>query len=144
MADPQAGDNEHRSPVRRRGRETAGPRATRIKVSYNDAELTIVREAADRDNQAVASWVGSAALDVATEKVVPVSADSRDVVAELIQARQQAARIGNNVNQMARTLNAGGTVTDAQLAALSVAAERAIRRLDEATRQVMRERRPRA
>ncbi|MFD8415454.1 plasmid mobilization relaxosome protein MobC [Streptomyces sp. NPDC059650] len=112
-------------------------------MSYNDDELSIVREAANRDNQAVAAWVGSAALSVAAEKVVPVSADSRDVVAELIRARQQAARIGNNVNQMARTLNAGGTVTGAQLDALSAAAERAIRRLDEATRQVMRERRPR-
>ncbi|WP_374987219.1 plasmid mobilization relaxosome protein MobC [Streptomyces fradiae] len=112
-------------------------------MSYNDDELSIVREAASRDNQAVAAWVGSAALSVAAEKVVPVSADARDVVAELIQARQQAARIGNNVNQVARTLNAGGTVTGAQLDALSAAAERAIRRLDEATRQVMRERRPR-
>ncbi|MEU6946589.1 plasmid mobilization relaxosome protein MobC [Streptomyces sp. NPDC046316] len=144
MADPRAGENEHRSPVRRRGRETGGPRNKRFLVSYNDDELAIVRMAADRDNQAVAAWVGTAALNVATEKVVPVSADSRDVVAELIQARQQAARIGNNVNQMARILNAGGTVTAAQLDALSAAAERAIRRLDEATRQVMRERRPRA
>ncbi|MFI9214324.1 plasmid mobilization relaxosome protein MobC [Streptomyces sp. NPDC053253] len=112
-------------------------------MSYNDDELSIVRMAADRDNQAVAAWVGTAALNVATEKVVPVSADSRDVVAELILARQQAARIGNNVNQAARVLNAGGTVTGAQLDALSAAAERVIRRLDEATRQVMRERRPR-
>ncbi|MDH6545554.1 uncharacterized protein (DUF1778 family) [Streptomyces sp. SPB4] len=144
MADPRADDDEHRSPVRRRGRETGGPRATRIKVSYNDAELTIIREAADRDNQAVSAWVGSAALDVATEKVVPVSADARDLIAELIQARQQAARIGNNVNQMARAENAGGTVAEAQLGAVLAAAEQVIRRLDEATRQIMRERRPRA
>ncbi|MFI9186838.1 plasmid mobilization relaxosome protein MobC [Streptomyces goshikiensis] len=112
-------------------------------MSYNDDELAIVREAASRDNQAVAAWVGSAALSVATEKVVPVSTDSREVVAELIQARQQAARIGNNLNQAARVLNAGGAVTGAQLDALVAASERAIRRLDEATRQLMRERRPR-
>ncbi|MFZ3476063.1 plasmid mobilization relaxosome protein MobC [Streptomyces sp. 2.9] len=144
MAEPAADSGQRESPVRRRGREASGARSKRFLVSYNEAELTIIREAAERDNQAVAAWVGSAALDVATEKVVPVSADSRDVVAELIQARQQAARIGNNVNQMARTLNAGGTVTEAQLAAVAGAAEQAIRRLDEATRQVMRERRPRA
>ncbi|MFE4634821.1 hypothetical protein ACFRJ1_15785 [Streptomyces sp. NPDC056773] len=116
----------------------------RIKVSYSDAELTIVREAAGRDNQAVAAWVGSSALDVAAEKVVPVSADSRDVIAELIRARQQAAHIGNSIHQIARTLNAGGAVTEAHLTAISAGAEQAIRRLDEATRQVMRERRTRS
>ncbi|MFI8365267.1 plasmid mobilization relaxosome protein MobC [Streptomyces sp. NPDC085612] len=143
MADPRAGDDEHRSPVRRRGRETGGPRDTRIKISYNDDELAILREAASRDNQAVAAWVASAALSVAAEKVVPVSADFREVISEFIRARQQAARIGNNLNQVARVLNAGGTATDAQLDALLAASERAIRRLDEATLQVMRERRPR-
>ncbi|GAA1598423.1 hypothetical protein GCM10009678_94550 [Actinomadura kijaniata] len=113
-------------------------------MSYNDDEMAIVRVAADRDNQAVAAWVGTAALNVAMEKVVPVSADSRDVLAEFIQARQQVARIGNNVNQLTRTRNVGGTVSDAQLAAVAAVAERAIRRLDEATLQVMRERKPRA
>ncbi|MEU6965095.1 MobC family plasmid mobilization relaxosome protein [Streptomyces chrestomyceticus] len=112
-------------------------------MSYSDAELAVVGEAAERDNQALASWVGSAALDVAAEKVVPVSADARDVVAELIEARRQAARIGNNVNQIARALNADDTVTGAQLEAALDAVVKAVVRLDEATRQLMRERRSR-
>jgi len=112
-------------------------------VSYNDSELAIVTEAATRDNQALASWVGATALNVAKEKVVPVSTDSRDVLAELIQARNQASRIGNNVNQIAKALNADGTVTGAQLTATMEAIVKAIQRMDEATRQVMRERRPR-
>ncbi|MEU8526421.1 plasmid mobilization relaxosome protein MobC [Streptomyces sp. NPDC048629] len=144
MADPRANDDQNRSPLRRRGREAGGLRATRIKVSYNDAELTIVREAADRENQAVAAWVGSVALDVATEKVVPVSADSKDVIGEFIQARNQLARIGNNANQIAKALNSDGTVTADQLAAVLLSVERAIRRMDEATRQVMRERQARS
>ncbi|MFE1075125.1 plasmid mobilization relaxosome protein MobC [Streptomyces sp. NPDC058783] len=113
-------------------------------MSYNDTELAIVNEAAHRDNQALASWVSAAALNVAKEKVVPVSLDARDVLAELIQARNQASRIGNNVNQIAKALNADGTVTGDQLAATLDAILKAMQRMDEATRQVMRERRPRS
>ncbi|MEU4038667.1 plasmid mobilization relaxosome protein MobC [Streptomyces collinus] len=113
-------------------------------MSYNETELSILREAAGRDNQALAAWIADAALDVAAEKVVPVSVDARDIVAELIEARRQAARIGNNLNQIAKALNADGTVTAAQVEAAMEAGRRAIQRLDEATLQVMRERRPRA
>lgn len=112
-------------------------------MSYNDAELAIVRAAAERDNQALASWVGSAALAVAAEKVVPVSADARDVLQELIQSRGQLQRIGNNLNQIARVLNSDGEVTDAQVEAVLKYVQAAVRRVDEATLQVMRERRPR-
>ncbi|MFF0170188.1 plasmid mobilization relaxosome protein MobC [Streptomyces prasinus] len=143
MAEPPAADGRRRAPKRRREREAEGTRDNRIKISYNDTELAIVTEAAARDNQALASWIGTAALNVAKEKVVPVSTDSRDVLAELIQARNQASRIGNNVNQMAKALNSDGTVTGAQLAATLDAILKAVRRMDEATLQVMRERRPR-
>lgn len=143
MAEPPAVDSQRWAPRRRREREAAGTRDNRIKVSYNDTELAIVIEAAARDNQALASWIGTAALNVAKEKVVPVSTDARDVLAELIQARNQASRIGNNVNQIAKALNADGTVNGAQLAATLDVILKSVRRLDEATLQVMRERRPR-
>lgn len=144
MAEPPAADGRRRAPKRRREREADGRRTNRFLVSYNDSELAIVTEAAARDNQALASWVGATALNVAKEKVVPVSTDARDVLAELIQARNQASRIGNNVNQIAKALNADGSVTGAQLTATMDAIVKAIQRMDEATRQVMRERRPRA
>ncbi|MGC9478830.1 plasmid mobilization relaxosome protein MobC [Streptomyces sp. WG4] len=143
MAEPPAADGRRRAPKRRLEREAGSTRDNRIKVSYNDPELAIVTEAAARDNQALASWIGTTALNVAKEKLVPVSTDSRDVLAELIQARNQASRIGNNVNQMAKALNADGSVTGAQLTATMDAIVKAIQRMDEATRQVMRERRPR-
>lgn len=144
MAEPSAGDNRRRPKVRRREREAGGPRETRIKVSYNDAELAIVRAAAERDNTALASWVSTAALAVARETVVPVSADAKDVLQELLRSRGHLGRVGNNVNQIARVLNSDGTVTDAQLLATLEALGKAIRRVDEATLQVMRERRPRS
>ncbi|MFF4173656.1 MobC family plasmid mobilization relaxosome protein [Streptomyces sp. NPDC001744] len=147
MAEPPAADGRRRTAdrsARYRDREPDERRDNRLKVSYTDSELTIVREAAARDNQALAAWVGDAALKVAKEKVVPVSVDARDLVAELIQSRNQASRIGNNVNQIAKALNADGTVTNAQLAATLDAIVKVVQRMDEATLQVMRERRPRS
>ncbi|MEU8828862.1 plasmid mobilization relaxosome protein MobC [Streptomyces sp. NPDC048636] len=147
MAEPPAADGWRRASdrsARYREREPDERRDNRLKVSYTDTELTIVREAAARDNQALAAWVGDAALKVAKEKVVPVSVDARDLVAELIQSRNQASRIGNNVNQIAKALNSDGTVTGNQIAATLDAILKAMQRMDEATRQVMRERRPRS
>lgn len=129
---------------RRREREPGGPRATRVKVSYNDDELTILRTAAGRDRTALAAWVGTAALAVAKEAVVPVSADARDVLQELLRSRVQLRRAGSDVNQIARVLNSDGIVTDPQLRAILSALEDAIRRVDEATLALMRERKPRS
>jgi hypothetical protein len=133
--------------VRRRQRDQDSPsprRSHRVYLAYNDAELEIVTAAAARSNMAPAAWAADAALSVAKELFVPVSVDAKDVLAEFIQARNQLSRIGNNANQIARTLNADGTVTDAQLRATLTAVEKAIERMDAATRQVMRERRPRS
>jgi hypothetical protein len=144
VAEQPAADGRRRVPKRRREREPAGRRTNRFLVSYNDSELAIVTEAATRDNQALASWVSATALSVAKEKVIPVSVDARDVLVELIQARNQVSRIGNNVNQIAKALNADGTATEAQLKATMDAIVKAIQRMDEATLQVMRERQPRS
>lgn len=133
--------------VRRRptDRESPSPRRThRVNLAYNDAEYEIVTAAAARSNMAPAAWAADAALSVAKELFVPVSAEARDVLAEFIQARNQLSRVGNNANQIAKVLNADGTVTDAQLRATLTAVSAAIQRMDEATRQVMRERRPRS
>lgn len=93
---------------------------------------------------APAAWAARSALAVAKETVVPVSVDAKDVLAELIQARGELARIGNNWNQIAYQLNAKGAVTPAQLEAVAVRVEQALQRVDDATLQVMRERQARA
>lgn len=144
VAEPSESDGRRPSVVRRREREAAGPRSNRFKISYNDAELAILREAANRANTALASWIGTAALAVAKEEVVPVSVDAKDVVKEIMNSRAQLRRAGNNVNQIARVLNSDGTVTDEQLRAALAALKTAIQRVDEATLQLMRERRPRS
>ncbi|MFC8990085.1 plasmid mobilization relaxosome protein MobC, partial [Streptomyces sp. NPDC057115] len=51
-------------------------------------------------------------------------------------------RIGTNLNQIARTLNAGGDVTQEQLEAVLQRVGEAVRRVDEATVVNMRRRQP--
>ncbi|MGV9921519.1 plasmid mobilization protein [Streptomyces cellulosae] len=144
MDKPPADEEALRAPVRRRGREPGGPRSHRLKISFNDAELAIVQEAAARENQALAAWVGEVALAVATERVVPVSPDAKKVLQELIQTRGQLRRVGNNLNQVAYVLNAEGETTDAKIKAVLALVNETVRRVDEATLQVMKERRPRS
>ncbi|MFE1028326.1 hypothetical protein ACFW5I_27790 [Streptomyces sp. NPDC058818] len=156
MAKPTKAKKPQKERPRRRAREDGGPRSNRFLVSYNDAELAILLEAAGRDNTALASWVADAALAVATGVVVPVSADAKEVLREQVDARAQAARIGNNLNQMQRILNSADAaavaqwdasdieVTAAQVQRILASVEKAVKRLDEATLQVMRERRPRS
>ncbi|MFE4539653.1 plasmid mobilization relaxosome protein MobC [Streptomyces scopuliridis] len=144
MDESPADEKAPRPSVRRRGREPGGARSHRFKVSFNDAELAIVQEAADRENQALASWVGQASLAVATEQVVPVSADAKVVLQELIRSRSQLRRVGNNLNQVAYVLNAEGEVTNAQIRAVLALVNETVRHVDEATLQLMRERRPRS
>ncbi|AKZ59531.1 hypothetical protein SAM23877_6486 [Streptomyces ambofaciens ATCC 23877] len=156
MVQPPRARKPQKERPRRRARESGGPRSNRFLVSYNDDELAVLLEAAARDNSALASWVADNALQVAAGILVPVSADAKEVLREQVNARAQAARIGNKLDQMRRSLNAvDGTavahwdaddneVTAAQVQRILTMVETAVRHLDEATLQVMRERRPRA
>ncbi|MFF4902612.1 plasmid mobilization relaxosome protein MobC [Streptomyces sp. NPDC001068] len=130
--------------VRRRERQDEAPRKRRVNLAFNEAELAILQEACRRENMAPAAWAARAALAVAAETVVPVSVDAKEVLQELLKSRGQLRRIGNNLNQVAHVLNADGEVTNAQLNAVLASVQHAVRRVDEATLQVMRERRPRS
>ncbi|MFF9070528.1 plasmid mobilization relaxosome protein MobC [Streptomyces sp. NPDC014891] len=143
MPDSPADEKRQRPAPRRREREAGGRRSNRFLVSYNDDESEIVKAAADRDNQALASWVGRAAMDVAEEIVVPTPVNAKAVVGELIEARKQLKRVGTNYNQIAKVMNSDGEVPDEQMAAVHRALVTAIQRLDSATLQLMRERKER-
>lgn len=124
--------------VRRRARPEK-PRRTRLLVTYNEDELEILKEAARRSSMAVASWIAGAALDVACGVVVPVSVDARDVVRELILARSQLAVVSGSLSRV----DVVEPEAAEQVSVLLAQVEGAVRRVDEATLQVMRERRPR-
>ncbi|MFE9437051.1 MobC family plasmid mobilization relaxosome protein [Streptomyces sp. NPDC006640] len=144
MSEQPAAKKPQKNRPRRRAREDGGHRAKRFLVSYNEDEMAVLMEAAARDNAALAAWVAGAAFAVARGSVVPVSSDAKEVLQEFIHSRGQLRRIGNNLNQIAYALNADGVVTNPQLKAVLASVEEAVRRVDEATLQVMRERRPRS
>lgn len=133
--------------VRRRRRDPeAAPferRSHRVNLAYNNAELAVLAAAAARTGMAPAAWAADAALSVAKELFVPVAADTKEVLTEFIRARNQVARIGADVEQIAKALSADDTMTPTQIADVLAVVETAVRRVDEATRMVMRERRPR-
>ncbi|WP_159028366.1 hypothetical protein [Kitasatospora sp. MY 5-36] len=116
--------------ARRRERQMQSPRSNRVNLAYNDAELTIVQEAAKRDGMAVSAWVARNALAVAKSQLVPVSADAREVLAELIRSRGELVRIGESAGSTGPCDGEPGTRL----------IEEAVRRVDRATLQLMRER----
>ncbi|MYV74554.1 hypothetical protein GT352_11490 [Streptomyces sp. SID1046] len=128
---------------RRRERLTSEPRGRRVNLSFNDAELEVVRLAAGREGMSPASWAGRQVMAVAQHVLVPVSRDAGDVLRELIAAR---VHLRETVTAL-RALAAVGPPADGGPATAADGVARAldaVAQVDEATLQVMRERRPRS
>ncbi|MEU2577489.1 hypothetical protein ACIP3B_33670 [Streptomyces anulatus] len=147
----------------RRDRQPGNVRANRVNMSFDDTELSVVSAAANRDGDlALGAWAARQVMAVAQHSLVPVSADTGDVLRELIRSR---VHLQETLTAL-RTLTgptvpfpvAFGTAADRPCAVLPNAAApvlpekvrvvvdealSAVRRVDEATVQVMRERRPR-
>ncbi|MEV3853140.1 plasmid mobilization relaxosome protein MobC [Streptomyces sp. NPDC050095] len=73
-------------------------------------ELDLVRRAADSVGLKTAGFLADAAVAVAQAQGGPKTwlLDQRGRVEELMAASAQLARVGNNLNQVARVLNSGG------------------------------------
>ncbi|MFE5523013.1 hypothetical protein ACFQ9Q_35670 [Streptomyces virginiae] len=114
-----------------------------MNLSFNDAELEVVRLAAGREGMSPASWAGRQVMAVAQHVLVPVSRDAGDVLRELIAAR---VHLRETVTAL-RALAAVGPPADGGPATAADGVARAldaVAQVDEATLQVMRERRPRS
>jgi hypothetical protein len=98
-----------------------------------------VKAAADHTGSSLAKFMAQASLAAAHDinRVAANLLDLRGTIRELIAARTELARIGNNVNQIARALNAGGDPVGAEAALVAV--HRAAARV-EAAAQVLAER----
>jgi hypothetical protein len=98
-----------------------------------------VKAAADHTGASLAKFMAQASLAAAHDinRVAANLLDLRGTIRELVATRTELARIGNNVNQIARALNAGGDPVgvEATLVAVRRAAARA-----EAAAQVLAER----
>jgi hypothetical protein len=62
--------------------------------------------------------------------------DRRDVVIELMAARAQLRRYGNNLNQAARALNAGGDPPEWLKSAIALT-DRVVHSIDKAVQEVL-------
>ncbi|MCG5121542.1 MobC family plasmid mobilization relaxosome protein [Streptomyces albidoflavus] len=123
-------------------------RDRRVNLAYSDEEHQVLAAAAAREGTAPAAWAARVALAAARDGSSSTSsAETDDGVAAalrgLLETRTELRRIGNNLNQVARELNSDRVVTAAQAEAVLARVEAAVRRVDEATLQVMRERKPR-
>ncbi|MGW1469008.1 hypothetical protein ACWCPT_32270 [Streptomyces sp. NPDC002308] len=135
-------------------------------MSFNRAEMDVLRAAAARESMAPASWAARAVMAVAQHVLVPVSAERADVLRELVVARAElretAAVLDRltarhaSVPEPARALDASvregvhAAVEDGSVEAVEDrvrdvldGVRRAVARVDAATLQLMRERRER-
>lgn len=109
---------------RRRARNAGEKRTIQLPVvMLNQSEMDAIRQAAAAANMAVGAWVGETLTAAASEMVAgepsgvrgrrgeDLTPAGRYVLGELIKTQ---ARVGNNVNQIARSWNAGYVVTPTQ------------------------------
>ncbi|WUH92250.1 MobC family plasmid mobilization relaxosome protein [Streptomyces sp. NBC_00433] len=81
-----------------------------------------MKAAADHVGASLAKFIAQAAL-AAAEDINRIAAnllDLRGTIRELIAARTDLARIGNNINQIARAFNSGGDPVGAEAALADV------------------------
>ncbi|MFJ9891606.1 hypothetical protein ACIQRW_37975 [Streptomyces sp. NPDC091287] len=61
-------------------------------MSFSDAELEVVKVAAGREEMAPAAWSARQVMAVAQHTLIPVPADTGDVLRELIRSRAHTSR----------------------------------------------------
>lgn len=72
--------------------------------------------AAAASGMAVGAWLGSTAEAAIHRRVDPLRlAETRDLLVEVARLREELAPVGNNVNQLARSVNSGDRVLVGQL-----------------------------
>ncbi|MFJ7907039.1 MobC family plasmid mobilization relaxosome protein [Kitasatospora sp. NPDC096204] len=99
---------QHAASRRRRPRH-ATQRRTCVSLRFSEPEWAAVRKAADRADLAPGGFCAAATLAAATSTDPSAAiADYRRGIQELMESNRQLAAIGNNINQVAHFLNAGG------------------------------------
>jgi hypothetical protein len=100
---------------RRRLRQPA-PRTKRVCPRFSDSEYEEITRAAEAaDGMEPGGYVAEAALSAArADNPQAAVADHRRAVQELMASNRQVAAVGNNLNQLAHYLNAGGTLPEAE------------------------------
>jgi len=123
-----------RGPGRRRARGE-GHRTVRVDLRLNQQEAAALRDAAGRTGLTRAGYCAAAALAAAgctaPPRALPVEDEqNRELLGALVATRFELARVGTNLNQLARSANIDGTVLPGQLHDVLVRVDAGIRRLD--------------
>ncbi len=125
------------APRRRRLRQSV-PRLNRVCPRFSDSEWTAVRTAAETTELEPGGYAAAAVLaTAASNNPTAAIADYRRGVQELMESNRQLAAIGNNLNQIAHYLNAGGQPA-ADLQQLLHRVDDAITTVDEAVTWLVR------
>jgi hypothetical protein len=129
-------DSSALSPTVGRYRPHARPGRTRqVRLRYTSQEYQAVARAANAAGLTTTGYVAEAALAAAAGAEPPVGTPWREALTELMAARAQVRRIGLNINQATRVLNATGEQPVWLEQALAMA-EQAVIRLDDAATDV--------
>ncbi len=106
-------------------------------VRLNDDEKTLLTAAATAARTTLPGFLARSGLAAARDldTTAAAIAGRRELVAELFAARRHLGHVGNNLNQIARAINAGAHPPE--LDAIITATKRAIQRVQHATDQLL-------
>ncbi|RAJ44763.1 mobilization protein MobC [Kitasatospora sp. SolWspMP-SS2h] len=100
-----------RAATRRRLRQPVA-RTNRVCPRFSDPEWSLLQYAARQSGHAPGGYAAAATLAAAASSDPTAAvADYRRGIQELMESNRQLGGIGNNLNQVAHFLNAGGQVT---------------------------------
>jgi hypothetical protein len=104
-----------------------------------DTEHAALRQAAERSGLTISGYAASASLAAAAGQPAPDDHEAERLIAELMATRAQLRRYGNNLNQVARALNAGGEAPEWVSSAVRLT-NRVVDRIDAAVTDLSRTR----
>jgi len=110
-------------------------RSRQVRLRYTDDEYATIARAAQSAGLTPTGYVAEAALAAANSQEPPRDAPWRTALIELMAARTQVRRIGVNINQAARALNANGEASVWLEHALAMT-DRSMTRVDDAAAAV--------
>ncbi|MFD8321412.1 MobC family plasmid mobilization relaxosome protein, partial [Kitasatospora purpeofusca] len=123
--------------TRRRLRQPV-PRTNRVSPRFSDPEWSLLQQAAEKAGLTPGGYTAAAAMAAAasTDPNAAV-ADYRRGIQELMESNRQLGAVGNNLNQVAHFLNAGGQPA-ADLRQLLQRVEASISAVDDAVAWMVR------
>jgi hypothetical protein len=108
----------------------------RLTLRYSSVEFADILEAAAAAGVTATSYAADAAIAAARGRAGGIGGMDRQVLLELLATRAQLRRYGNNLNQAARILNAGGD-QPAWLSKAIASTDRVVQRIDRAVQELL-------